>query len=220
VGPTSDPFSIHESILRSSPSVLANALKPVWRDNNAVQLPECDRDAFSTYAQWLYNGRVGIISSPDESLELIPGNDDRVTNEWARWAACYILADFLRDPDFADALIDVALEIVSTCGRVSPILGPTIYKYSTRGSLHRKFAVWAIASGANIAVTGKLGRGEYGCNELVVDLLAAFAKAQRAGRRLRELYEGEERKCEYHEHGGGDCYRVKRGWMYALDERG
>jgi hypothetical protein len=75
--------------------------------------------------------------------------------------------------------------------------------------------VWAIASGANIAVIGKLGRGEYDCNELVVELLVAFAKAQRAARVLRDLYEGEKRKCEYHEHGGRECYKVKRRWMYA-----
>jgi hypothetical protein len=62
----SKPFFIHESILRQSSSFLNNALKPQWRKNDTIKLPECDRDAFSTYAQWLCNGRVAMISPPDE----------------------------------------------------------------------------------------------------------------------------------------------------------
>jgi hypothetical protein len=74
--------------------------------------------------------------------------------------------------------------------------------------------VRAVACGAEIVEIGELGRGEYDCEELVVDLLVALAHAHREERQLW-LYGGSLSRCSYHEHEGGECYAVKREWMHG-----
>jgi hypothetical protein len=141
-----------------------------------------------------------------------------IANEWTRWATCYTLSNFLQDSDFAEALIDIAFEIIqATTIRASIIVGTTIYDYSCRESPHRRFAVRTIAYGTDIEVILDLGRGEYECEALVVDLLVAFAGAQIEESVIEDLVEEDVPKCIYHEHGGlgGECYWVKRGWLYG-----
>jgi hypothetical protein len=141
-----------------------------------------------------------------------------IANEWTRWATCYTLSDFLQDSDFAEAFIDIVFEIIqATTIRASLIVGTTIYDYSRRESPHRRFAVRTIACGTDIEVILDLGRGEYECEALVVDLLVAFAGAQIEESVIEDLVEEDVPKCIYHEHGGlgGECYWVKRRWLYG-----
>jgi hypothetical protein len=78
-------------------------------------------------------------------------------------------------------------------------------------------AVRTIACGTDIEVILDLGRGEYECEALVVDLLVAFAGAQIEESVIEDLVEEDVPKCIYHEHGGseGECYWVKRRWLYG-----
>jgi hypothetical protein len=103
--------------------------------------------------------------------------DERDRDEWVGWATCYILADFLRDSDFADTLIGVAFEIIQANGRTSHMAGTTIYDYSCKGSPHRKFAVRATARWAEIPQIEELVRGPHSCEELAVDVLVALVLA-------------------------------------------
>jgi hypothetical protein len=157
----SKPFFIHESILRQSSSFLNNAIKPQWRKNDTIKLPECDRDAFSTYAQWLYNGRVAMISPPDESVDTAPNANEYDDDEWMRLTDHCVLANYLQDSGFADALIDVAIEIIGATGHVSLLTTPVIYKYSRKDSRYRRFALRAMACRAELVLYGELDREEH-----------------------------------------------------------
>jgi len=216
VGPTPcNLFHIHESDLRSSSPTLKNAFNPCWKesDDNAITLPECDREAFGVYAKWLYNGRVGIST---------PGNDITETNangeardhsyEWLRWEKCYILADYLQDSDFKNALIDTAIELIKPSGRAWESLGATIYEHSRMDSPHQRFAMHATASGLSMEKLETLAK-EAVCEAFVVNLFMGVARVAREEKDLVEkIVEG----CVYHGHGGdgGECHKVKHGWMY------
>jgi hypothetical protein len=79
VGHTSSPrpFFIHELILRLIPPILTKALKLAWLKDSTIHLTECNRDAFDTYAQSLYNSRIGIADPLDELMGTASDADER-----------------------------------------------------------------------------------------------------------------------------------------------
>jgi hypothetical protein len=209
----SKPFFIQECTLRQNSSLLNNALKPEWHKDDTNQLSECDRDAFSTYAQWLFNGRVAMISPPDESVGAASNANEYDDDEWFRWADHYVLANYLQDSDFADALVDVAIEFIGATSHVSLLITPIIYKYSRKDSSYRRFALRAIGCGAEFELLLEGITWDGLSNEFLVDL-QDIADEDSEGTALM-MAAGELNRCLYRDHKGAECYRVKRGWMYV-----
>jgi hypothetical protein len=131
------------------------------------------------------------------------------------WEDCYSLADYLENSSFKDALIDCALEIMKASGRAWVTLSPTIYEHSGIDSPNRKFAIAATVAGvSNLRTTDYTTEPED--EELLAGLLLDLAKAQRKEEALANPLEEVVDTCVYHEHirDGGECYKVKRGWLY------
>jgi hypothetical protein len=172
--PNSKIYSVHESALRSYSPILNAALKPCLKegDEHAITLPECDPEAFSVYAKWLYNGRVGI-THPNDS-----GDD-----EGERWSRTYILTDYLQDSNFEDVLVDTALAYMREKGRVWETPGTTVYAHSTMASTNRTFAVATMVFGVEISkIVDMVMESE--CREMVDDLMGATFSEVRGGERL------------------------------------
>lgn len=53
--------------------------------------------------------------------------------------------------------------------------------------------------------------------EFIADLLEGLKKAQRKQKTLANLLKEPMDTCKWHEHlrDGGECYKVKRGWLYS-----
>jgi hypothetical protein len=154
-----------------------------------------------------------MISPPDESVGAASNANEYDDDKWFRWADHYVLANYLQVSDFADALVDVAIEIIGTTGHVSLLLIPIIYKYSRKDSSYRRFALRAIGCGAEFELLLEGITWDGLSNEFLVDL-QDIADEDSEGTALM-MAAGELNRCLYRDHKGAECYRVKRGWMYV-----
>jgi hypothetical protein len=145
-----------------------------------------------------------MISPPDESVDTAPNANEYDDDEWFHWADHYVLANYLQDPDFADALVDVTIEIIGATGHVSLLITSIIYKYSRKDSPHRRFALRAIGCGAEFVLLREGITWDDLSNEFIVDLQADIADEDSAGIALR-MAAGELNRCLYHDHKGAEC---------------
>lgn len=180
--------------------MLDAAFKHDWKEANerAINLPTCDPEAFGIYVHLLYHGYIYIMDP-----------DDIFDDEDERWNGAYILADYLQNSDFKDALIDSAKAYLRETKRVWFTLTETIYVNSTTRSAHRGFTITATQLGLESDEYVKL-KYETECCELANDLVSNWPPWHKNIKKLRAGNQWDHwHAWKWHEHKGG-CYQQKR----------
>jgi hypothetical protein len=238
VGVEKKTFFVHQALLCMSSDFFSVALKREWKESitKTVQLPDIDVPIFRIYFNWLYarphlnitekddriyptaNATTKSITEESSTAAEEPqsiGETPSIDHEWTRWSQCYELGNFLQDIDFKDALIDMAIEKMSSDEYYTLDLPKYIYTTSIPKSPHRHLVldvavnVWTQQSfAAEVAKHYPI--------DFMADLMARMYSGLR-NRFIEEvgLYEyfRSVDTCKYHEHTLSDstCYKKKRG---------
>jgi hypothetical protein len=113
VGSKKKKYTIHKDYTTSSGFFRA-ATNGNWEeaDTKEIQLPDHKPAAFDTYSNWLYTGKIVLdcedsISTASNRLE----KGRMSTTAWAELLGAYILAHYLLDIAFQNALLDDILRV-------------------------------------------------------------------------------------------------------------
>jgi hypothetical protein len=214
IGPMQEKYYIHEKLLRSNAGFFDTALKKEWKEgeDRVVDMPEADDEAFGICVNWLY---TGLVFSRKEG-DMIMNDGVRIRNkEWPRCSACYALGDFLQDPDFKDALVDTIIEAMIDSCLLPKCLFLKIYRYSTKTSCHRIFAVDVFV---HCLSRESWGHPKNDQNlEFLTDVLKNVGPTLQKGLSCVTTQEflDATKTCQYHDHGSDKpCYRIKPAFQF------
>lgn len=172
-----------------------------------------EAEAFSLWMKWLYTGRVfSWIDVVDPNARATERNI---------WQSGYMLADYLQDSDFKDAIIDAIAEEILVSRRPLPYLASWIYPYSTTGSAHRKMAVdltvwyWR-RTPKDMTPFQFLPNGDLPPQFLRDAIETVMPRATSGLRPVRqERILPRNAPCKYHDHGPNkSCYKTQPRFRY------
>jgi hypothetical protein len=218
VGPDEDTVFVHQAILSDSSLYFKNALKPEWNKDlheDQVVLSGADTAIFRIYVNWLYTGHFNISNGADDRCSATPANPKTIDHEWTRWRQCYELANFLQDSDCKDALIDMAIEKMTSDEEYLEELPSLIYSTTHSQSPLRKLPVDIAVHVWTSHTIGAADKVDYPA-EFLADVVKEMGRMLRfncVSEKAVRIFFGSIHTCKYHEHTLTDspCYKTKRG---------
>jgi hypothetical protein len=218
VGKSEGKFFVHQPHICASSKFFEKACSDEHKapTDSTIKLLNANAKAFEVYLKWLYSGRFYIIAEGDVA------KDATSDNEWTKWNECYKLSSFLEDTDFADALIDMAIDKMSSDLAYYVEIATIIYQHSAPRSRHRKFAVDLAVHLWDDDDFKDLPK-QNAPTEFLTDLLRTVGfKMRREAVMVEDVDQyfedlGEyDDPCKYHEHrrGKGLCHKEKREFVF------
>ncbi|CAI7604491.1 unnamed protein product [Penicillium glandicola] len=112
VGPSKEPFHIHESIICNSSLFFQKAMSGSWKESKerTLELPEDDPERFALYSHWLYFAKLPVIAEGETKEESAKNR----RKEYRDLTYAYVLGDRLLDSKFQNSVIDAIVEKYST----------------------------------------------------------------------------------------------------------
>jgi hypothetical protein len=166
--------------------------------------------------QWLYTGRLFCTKEDGKFI-----NQARIRSKHnlvnSRWSNCYILADFLQNSDFKDALIDMLLERMVEEKKYISSLSRVIYNHSSKDSVHRKMVVDTLIHVSARDQWRWLLSG-FSNTDILFDMLEHISSNLVEGIReyATEEFFNMNDTCKYHEHTqhGKPCYKTTTSYRF------
>jgi hypothetical protein len=197
-------YRVNKELLCDSSGLFRAALGPEWVEEKTGVLnrPDDDADAFNTYLNWVYRGKISLDFD----------KDDEQTNTAAIWSHAifaYELGGKLRDISFKDAITDAVAQMMSIKRSDGEEWMPT-----SKLLLDLAYKKLPCDSKLNLLVVHKLTRAS-NASELIkgshpADFLLNVSQELLRKAFYNESTENAAARCAFHEHAPGACYRGMR----------
>lgn len=142
-----ETHTVHAGILEGHSAFWKSALKKCWEEGaeGKIKLPEDDRDAVSTYLEWIYSSIIEISPLRNEDMSA-----KELDAEFEHLARVYVFGEKIQDNEFCNRTMDRILHRVTGLALFSDVVCcyPTtkavkiIYDGTPEGSPARELCVW------------------------------------------------------------------------------
>ncbi|KAL1627159.1 hypothetical protein SLS56_006582 [Neofusicoccum ribis] len=194
-----NPLIVHRELICAASPFFKAAFEGDQNNQDGIvtlHQDQYDRDAVETYLKWLYTNQILSPSGDDEFRYLIDA---------------YLTGDKFGDTAFKNAVLDEIIERCSQQNEYPTDIAEYIWSNTAEGSplrrLYIDFYAWVSDSdfyamddgGSDVLVAPR---------EFLRDVLCRMSEVRNRCRFPGAyIYPWVMNRCQYHEHGGGDCCR-------------